>query len=419
MGIGRTLTSTGFATNNGTQIIDPTAIAWQGNNTLNLQRVRTGNNDTSWTLASNLTVSSASGLTQLNYGPWRSGNLNATGANKLIIGDGGLFNVTIAKSDNTEYASLNMQWVDGATIAGTNSNGLEGGIIRGTSGTLMLGDGSGSLANPSVITVLGNHGTVTDTFNLGYAADTIESGVVRMKYANTSAATGNYFNVGWSNGGATAAALAPFKETSGGTEFAPLAGSGGVAIVGPLTGDVATFANDVNLSTSGTIGFYNRGSNNVRGSLGSVVFQSDLTGEGTVQAATVTFDGGSLTPGLTVGTLSIDGNLVLSATTELNFELSSPDIVGNGVNDLIAVDGDLTLAGKINLFGSYEGGTYTLFSYTGALTTGAFVTPSNATFDFSNAGFVLLTITPVPEPGSWLLVVGLAPVVLALRRRQI
>jgi fibronectin-binding autotransporter adhesin len=239
-----------------------------------------------------------------------------------------------------------------------------------------------------------------------------------MKYANTSATAGNYFNIGWSNGGSIGAGLVSFKETTGGTEFAPLAGSGGVAVVGPSAGTVATFAKAVSIATPGTVGFYNAGTNNVRGTVGNVVFQNDLSGVGTVQAGTVTFNGGSLSPGLSAGTLSINGNLVLSSTTAMNFELNTPGVVGSGVNDLVAVNGNLNLAGQLNVFGSAEAGTYTLFTYTGTLTTGTLTAPAFATFDFSQSGLVLLSITAVPEPGSWMLVMGLAPMALAARRRK-
>ena len=93
-----------------------------------------------------------------------------------------------------------------------------------------------------------------DSFNLGWpAANVTDNGNVTVRYANTSATAGQYFNVGWSDGGAWNAALTAFRETSGGTEFAPLAGSGGVAIVGPASGTVATFAKTGTVTTAAPI----------------------------------------------------------------------------------------------------------------------------------------------------------------------
>ena len=174
------------------------------------------------------------------------------------------------------------------------------------------------------------------------------------------------------------------------------------------------------LSTAGKVGFYNRANaDNDRGALGDVVFQTDLSGIGTLQAANVTFNGGSLSPGLSAGTLSIDGNLVLSSTTQLNFELTTPNVVGGGVNDLIAVNGNLTLAGKINLVDTPVDGTYTIFTYTGSLTTGLIELPQYTTLDFSNSGVVLLNYSaPIPEPGSWLLLAGLLPLARSFRKRR-
>jgi hypothetical protein len=137
-------------------------------------------------------------------------------------------------------------------LQGANTSGIEGGLIHGSSGTLTLGDGTGTPATPSVITIQGNHGTQTDTFNLGYDTSTIENGTVKVRYANTSGNSGAFFNVGWSDGGADNAALTAFHETSGGTDFDPLPGSGGVAIVGPTSGTVAIFNGTATLATAGT-----------------------------------------------------------------------------------------------------------------------------------------------------------------------
>jgi hypothetical protein len=146
-----------------------------------------------------------------------------------------------------------------------------------------------------VVTVQGNHGSGYNTFNLGYhRTNTTESGTVRMKYASTSATGGSYFNVGWSVGGAYNAALEAFRTTSGGTEFAPLAGGAGVAVVGPGSGTVATFTNGATVTTAGTVGFYNADPNNTRGAFGPVVVTNagslSFTTNGIVRASDVTFD---------------------------------------------------------------------------------------------------------------------------------
>ncbi len=70
IGNGSTLTFHGTGSSSG-PILDPTAIAWQGNGTLNLPVVGGGNGDSYWRITTNLVVSSASGLTRVNYDRWR------------------------------------------------------------------------------------------------------------------------------------------------------------------------------------------------------------------------------------------------------------------------------------------------------------------------------------------------------------
>ena len=78
--------------------------------------------------------------------------------------------------------------------------------------------------------------------------------------------------------------------------------------------------------------------------------------------------GGILSPGNSgAGTLSV-GSLVLNSGSFSNFDLSTPGVVG-GVNDLVAVTGNLTLAGTLNIAdaGGFGTGVYRLFNYGGVL----------------------------------------------------
>ena len=89
-----------------------------------------------------------------------------------------------------------------------------------------------------------------------------------------------------------------------------------------------------------------------------------LSGTGTLADVEVGF-AAKIAPGAGVGTLRT-GNLTLSPMAELKFDLVAP----GGANDLIAIEGDLTLDGILDI-GNPTGladGRYTLFTYTGALT---------------------------------------------------
>jgi fibronectin-binding autotransporter adhesin len=154
-----------------------------------------------------------------------------------------------------------------------------------------------------------------------------------------------------------------------------------------------------------------------------------LGGTGTLARAVSVDDGGILSPGNSPGTLTF-GSLTLTNASVLNFELGPHNgdgsaIVGGGTNDLIEVNGDLTLDGVLNvtaLSGFFDFGAstnfYRLINYTGTLTDntlvlGSFPAGALGFIDTSVAGQVNLLV--IPEPTSVLLVVLAGA--LALRRR--
>ncbi len=102
-----------------------------------------------------------------------------------------------------------------------------------------------------------------------------------------------------------------------------------------------------------------------------------LSGGGIIGGLTAFDDGAILAPGDGVGTLTISNELDLSDLTVLQF--------GLGTNsDRVVVSGNLTLGGQLNITntGGFGVGSYTLFTYGGALTMG------NVAFAYVPAGFV-------------------------------
>src|SRR5690606_21280899 len=90
--------------------------------------------------------------------------------------------------------------------------------------------------------------------------------------------------------------------------------------------------------------------NNAAGSAtgaGNVVVNSGgtLAGGGLI-AGEVSLVDAILSPGNSAGTLSL-GSTTISAGSQLLYELDAPNVVGGGVNDLIVVSGDLSLAGSL------------------------------------------------------------------------
>lgn len=97
-----------------------------------------------------------------------------------------------------------------------------------------------------------------------------------------------------------------------------------------------------------------------------------LGGSGIIGGDVNVVDGGILAPGNSPGTMTINGNLLLSSGSVLNFEFGQADVAGGPLNDLVNVGGDLRLDGTINVDvsagGTFGGGIYRVFNYDGALT---------------------------------------------------
>lgn len=103
---------------------------------------------------------------------------------------------------------------------------------------------------------------------------------------------------------------------------------------------------------------------NVTGSLGSALSIQNgakLGGTGTLGAVTVA-NGGTLSPGNSPGTLTMD-SLMLNNGSILDFELGAPGVAA--ASDRIDVTGNLTLDGILNVTdaGGFGNGVYTLINY--------------------------------------------------------
>jgi len=144
-----------------------------------------------------------------------------------------------------------------------------------------------------------------------------------------------------------------------------------------------------------------------------------LGGTGTVGGET-TFEGGTLSPGNSPGTLAFSGDLTLSASTLSRFEL---DFAGSTTDDLVTVGGALTLDGDLEVvdLGGFGAGRYLLFTYSGGFTDNGLSISSlpggfSGSIDTSVLGEVALNV--VPEPGTaGLLLIG-SLLILARRRRD-
>ncbi|AEG50605.1 outer membrane autotransporter barrel domain protein [Sphingobium chlorophenolicum L-1] len=105
----------------------------------------------------------------------------------------------------------------------------------------------------------------------------------------------------------------------------------------------------------------------------TVAAGASLGGGGTIGGDVALADGAILTPGAGgAGTLTIGGDLALSAGTRLAYEFGQANVAGGALNDLVNVDGDLTLDGILDVTvpagGAFDAGVYHVFNYGGALT---------------------------------------------------
>jgi len=149
-----------------------------------------------------------------------------------------------------------------------------------------------------------------------------------------------------------------------------------------------------------------------------------LRGHATIHRP-VTIGNVQFAPGtsITAGTLVVD-SLFLTPDTILYWDLGAAGTVGGPANDLVVVNGALTLDGRMEIRQGqgFSAGIYTLFTYGGALTDNGFsvvyLGSNNYTgaLDFSTPGQVNLVVTATPEPAALACMVSMLP--LFMRRRK-
>ena len=215
------------------------------------------------------------------------------------------------------------------------------------------------------------------------------------------------------------------------------AGSGNVYLQGGLSGSPYITMSGGNYWWSGVSGFYPAGLNLSGGYLhlsgtnqvsfgGSVQIQSggslcvqgafpsavsaaswDVLAGGTLKvngsiSGPVNVAGGTFAAGCSPGVADVQGDMFFDVFGAAEFELGSPNIVGNG-NDWVAVAGSLTLDGTLNIVAlpGFGVGTYRLFDCAGGVADkgvrlGRVPNGFGCELDFATAGQVNLRVSAAP-----------------------
>lgn len=328
-------------------------------------------------------------------------------------------NLVQATTTAADVISAPLVLADNLVVNNTGSGGLTlSGIISGSgkgitkngSGTLTLGNGANTYSGKTLV----NAGImrITGTTSLGpvpgaYTADqlTLNGGSLMNNTSDVILAANQGLTLGASGGGIQAGWSRPVTVNSiitgpGGLNLLPDATPGAISLnaANTYTGPTVVGNTTANawawLLVNGSLDPASTVTVNPNGLLG---------GNGTVNGTVTVNTNGSVGPGGVgvAGTLTVNNNVSLSAAL-LNVDLADVTTEGAGVNDLLQVNGNLTLAGTITvnpslLKGALATGTYRLINYTGTLDAStATLVCSNpqfgATFDLSTPGQVNMTI---------------------------
>jgi fibronectin-binding autotransporter adhesin len=332
----------------------------------------TNSSGTASTLTVNTTTNQTFGITPTNFG----GRESYVG---IISGK-----IALVKSGSA-----------GLTLSGTNTY-TDGTTIN--EGTLTLGHATNTLQNDGAVNINGG------TLALGVNADTV--GAVTLTSGSitgtgTLTGTGSNFDVRSGTISAKLGGIVGLDKTTGGTVTISSDNSSG-GYSGNTTVSAGTLLVNGNISTS---------------ALTTVSGTGTLGGSGEV-GNTLISTGGTFSPGNSIDSLGIVGDLTLESGSFSLFE-----IMTNNLSDFATVSGLLTFGGTLNVnnIGGalVSGDTFDLFNWTNS--SGSFSSvnlPSldpGLTWDHS-ALYTSGTITVIPEPSAALLG-GLGLLALLRRRR--
>ena len=351
------------------------------------------------------TLSSATSIVVNGLLKVNGGTVSAGGTGVIVIGN---------FADSNMPASANLTIDSGTVTAATGlrfgtSGGStnSGGILNLNGGTLITPKVfSGGTASSSTVNF--NGGTLKATVNNssdflntninnavvkagGAIIDTNTFGVTILKALIHDAGLGGTADGGLTKNSTGTLTLSGANTYTGNTTIS--GGTLALALAGTIANSsVITVGSTAVLDLTSKASGFSFGSGQTVKGIGTINIGSGKA---------VTFaSGSSLTPGNSIGTLSVTGDLILASGSSSTFELGTP-----GTSDRTAVTGALTLGGTITLAdnggangnGSASGGSYQIFTQTG-VAGGSFGTVTNnitgtrAVVDASTSGSVYVDV---------------------------
>src|ERR1700693_3503542 len=222
-------------------------------------------------------------------------------------------------------------------------------VVNTASGPDILAASTGTTATYSgVISGPATQGlTIGDATNAGTIVVTGDANISGGTTINAGTLQiGNGGNIGSIEGDVINNAALTFDRGGGARLAGAVSGAGTLNHVGPwtliMTG-TSTYTG-VTTVTAGTL--------EIDGVLGNTAMSvqrgATLSGQGTLAGGVTIQNGGHLAPGPGAQTLGV-GSLSLSSGSILDYVLSTPGVIGGGVNTLVNVGGNLTLAGILNV----------------------------------------------------------------------
>ncbi|EDY16010.1 autotransporter-associated beta strand repeat protein [Chthoniobacter flavus Ellin428] len=314
-----------------------------------------------------------------------SGTLNLSGGS-FTVNPGGSFTMATQSGTGTASGTLN----------------ITGGVFMSNADIL---DGGGVTAAAAASTINLNGGTLDLTgHNIGNATNSVDT---------LAFGSGTLRNVGQINNGAGLT-----KSAGTGANTLTLAGTNN------YTG--ATNVTSGTLLVSGTL----TGTTSV-----VVASGATLGGDGTIGTTGTTVNvnaGGTLAPGtglaqLNIGTGGTGNSVIFDGTSSASRAVLSIEIDANSsASDTLAIDGNLDLSSGFDdltltiLNGSTPTGIYTIATYTGTLT-GTFDNvnlPAGYSLNYGSGTDSEITLTNIPEPASWAVLLSGVLGLAGLRRRR-